>query len=319
MCYSAQIEADYRKYVKEFGADVSLREFAQLYFERSQKKKVRIPKAVDAAFADPKNEIEREIKALIDQFNQEQTAALEQELFKQRARLADTERTLQTKTTKVATESRRIATDKIDAARRRLDDIRRVELKDRDSRIFPGGYAPVMVIEDGHRVIKPMRYQCRPAGKPAFYDTKYPGTYNARRDNLEGFWKQLFGYSHGVMIVSAFYENVSRAKMEGRVLKEGEEDESVVLEFRPRAGGEMLVACLWSRWTGSGEPDLLSFAAITDEPPPEVAAAGHDRCIVPIKPENIDAWLSPDPANLAALHAILDDRYRPYYEHRLAA
>ena len=35
-------------------------------------------------------------------------------LFKQRARLADAERTLQTKTTKAATESRRIATDKIE-------------------------------------------------------------------------------------------------------------------------------------------------------------------------------------------------------------
>ena len=61
------------------------------------------------------------------------------------------------------------------------------------------------------------------------------------------------------------------------------------------------------------------FAAITDEPPPEVAAAGHDRCIIPIKPENVDAWLNPDPTDLAAQYAILDDRERPYYEHRLAA
>jgi putative SOS response-associated peptidase YedK len=63
----------------------------------------------------------------------------------------------------------------------------------------------------------------------------------------------------------------------------------------------------------------LSFAAITDEPPAEVAAAGHDRCIIPIKPENIDAWLNPDLARRAALYAILDDRQRPYYGHRLAA
>jgi putative SOS response-associated peptidase YedK len=107
--------------------------------------------------------------------------------------------------------------------------------------------------------------------------------------------------------------------MEGRELQDGEKDESVVLEFRPNTGGEMLVACLRSHWKAPGEQDLFSFAAITDEPLPEVAAAGHDRCIVPIKPENIDAWLSPDPANLGALHAILDDRDRPYYEHRLAA
>jgi putative SOS response-associated peptidase YedK len=50
-----------------------------------------------------------------------------------------------------------------------------------------------------------------------------------------------------------------------------------------------------------------------------VAAAGHDRCIVSIKPENIDAWLNPDPRDLGALHAILDDRDQPYYEHRMTA
>lgn len=65
--------------------------------------------------------------------------------------------------------------------------------------------------------------------------------------------------------------------------------------------------------------DLFTFAAITDEPPPEVAGAGHDRCIMPIKPEHIEAWLNPDKNNLAAQFAIHDDRARPYYEHRLAA
>jgi Uncharacterised ACR, COG2135. len=127
----------------------------------------------------------------------------EQELFKQRARLADAERTLQAKTTKAASESKRIATSKIESTLRGLDDLRRTELKDRDSRIFPGNYAPVMVMEDGKRVIKPMRYHCRPAGKPAFYDKKYPGLYNARFDNLEGFWKGLFGYSHGLIVANA--------------------------------------------------------------------------------------------------------------------
>ena len=65
-------------------------------------------------------------------------------------------------------------------------------------------------------------------------------------------------------------------------------------------------------------PDYVEFT-FTDEPPPEVAAAGHDRCIVPIRPENIDAWLTPDANDPAASYRILDDRDRPYYEHRLAA
>lgn len=319
MCYSAQIWADYRRYVRDFGAELSIKEFYELFWRRKADPKVKIPKAMEAAFAEPATELERQIKALIDEVAAEQEVKLQQELFKQKKRLADAERVLQTKTTKKAEEDRRIATSKIDWAMGKLSDLRRTELIDEDSRIFPQHYAPVMVMEDGKRVIKPMRYQCRPAGKPAFYDIKFPGTYNARRDNLEGFWKGLFGSSHGIMVVNAFYENVKRHRVEGRELAEGEVEENVVLEFRPRPTQDMLVACLWSRWSGKDEPDLLSFAAITDEPPAEVAAAGHDRCIIPIRPENVDAWLNPDSKDLGALYAILDDRATPYYEHRLAA
>jgi putative SOS response-associated peptidase YedK len=319
MCYSAQIVADYRKYVKMFGPDIDIREFARLYWERVEGSGAKVPKGMDEAFSNPETEEERSIKELIERYDSTHITKLEQELFKQRTRLADAERTLQTKTTKAAIESKRIATGKIDGTLRRLDDLRRTEPAERDSRIFPGQYAPVMVMENGRRVIKPMRYQCRPAGKPAIYDVKYPGTYNARRDNLEGFWKGLFGYTHGPILVTAFYENVNRSRLENRVPLEGEKDENVVLEFRPNPPQEMLIACLWSHWQGKGEPDLLSFAAITDDPPQEIALAGHDRCIIPIKPEHIDAWLNPDPANLAAQHAILDDRNRPYYEYRMAA
>ncbi|HEU4459988.1 MAG TPA: SOS response-associated peptidase family protein [Methylibium sp.] len=312
MCYSAQIWSAWRKFERAFKSGISLHDFAELYGFRMADKRIKIPKAMDFAFADPQTDDERAIKALIDEFNRQQTTELEQALFVQRKRLADAERSLQTKLTKAATESRRIATDKIDWQLGKLADLKRTEPKDSDSRIFPGWYAPVLVMEEGQRVIKPMRYQCRLAGKPAFYDTKYPGTYNARRDNLGGFWKSLFGVSHGVMVVSRFFENVQRTEPDGTT-------KNLVLEFSPHDGREMLVACLWSRWTAPGEPDLLSFAAITDEPPEEVAAAGHDRCIVPIKAEHIDAWLKLDPNDLATLYAILDDRERPYYEHRMAA
>jgi putative SOS response-associated peptidase YedK len=319
MCYSAQIQASYHKYVRMFGAHMSIREFVQLYWERAEGSGARIPKAMDDAFSEPQSDDEREIKASIDKYNTQQVTKLEQDLFKQRARLAEAERSLLTKVTKGASESKRIATDKIEWSLGRLDDIRRTTPQPRDSRIFPAHYAPILVVEDGQLVVKPMRYQCRIAGKPANYDVKYPGTYNARRDNLEGFWKPLFGHSHGILLVDVFYENVKRHRMEGRELRPGEAEENVVLEFNPSPSHTMLVACLWSRWSNGKDPDLLSFAAITVDPPPEVAAAGHDRCIVPVKPENIEAWLNPDASDLAAQYAILDDRERPYYEHRLAA
>ena len=306
MCYSARIIADYRRYVREFGAILDLEQFVEIFWHRRQGAKLKIPKGVEAAFLDPQTDGERQVKAAIDEWASNQQTQLEQELFKQSRRLADAERTLQTKTTKKAQDAQRIATAKIEQIKGWLADLQRTEHKERDARIYPGVYAPVMIQEGGRPVVKLMRYQCRPAGKPAFYDTKFPGTYNARRDNLEGFWKGLFGRTHGLILASAFYEHVDR------------DGQDVVLEFKPQTGQDMLVACLYSHWTGP-DSELWSFAAVTDDPPPEVAAAGHDRCIIPIKAQNAGAWLNPDPADLQAQYRVLDDRERPYYEHRLAA
>ncbi len=311
MCFSAEAWQDYRAYVEAFGADITIRDFVLIYGDRGKGAKLKIPKGMDQAFlrGGAGAEIEQ-IRALIAEYDGQQIAKLEQDLFKQAKRLADAERSLQVKETVKAREDVRIATGKIAANKAKLADIKRVEPKPRDNRIFPGVYGLVLVSEGGRRVVRPMRYQCRPAGKPAAYDRKYPGTYNARRDNLEGFWKGQFGVSHGLMVANTFFENV-----------EGPDGKNRVLQFTPRTGEPMLVACLWSQWrdpTGQ-EPDLLSFAAITDDPEPEVAAAGHDRTIINIKPEHIDAWLNPDRRNLAALYAIFDDKRHPYYEHREAA
>jgi len=319
MCYSAQIRQDFDRFVREYGAVIDIATFVRLYWDRREGAKVKTAKAMDATFTRAHSEQGQRVRDWIEEYDRAEGARLEQEIFKQRKRLADAERTLQTKTTKKALEDQRIATAKVEWALGKLADLRRTALIDEDSRIFPGWYAPVIVSENGKRVVKPMRYQCRVAGAPAFYDVKFPGTYNARRDSLEKFWREQFGVSHGILVVNAFYENVARHRVEHRELVAGEKEDNVVLEFRPRPAHDMLVACLWSHWQGKDEPELLSFAAITDEPPPEVAAAGHDRCIIPIKSEYIDAWLNPDRSNLAALYAILDDRDRPYYEHRAAA
>lgn len=302
MCYSARVWADYRKYQREFGTALSIGEFAKLIRDREEGAKLKLPRALDLALA---GESAEGIGDSIARWTRGQIAALEQEIFKQRKRLADAERALATKPTKKAAEDQRIATNKVESALERLADLKRSEPLPKDSRIFPGMYAPVMVLEGGKRVLRPMRYQCRPEGKPALYDRKYPGTYNARRDNLEGFWKGLFGVRHGLMVADVFYENVT-----------GPDGMNQVLAFTPKTGEPMLIACLWSPWAGDGE-ELLSFAAITDEPEPEVAAAGHDRTIINIKPEHVDAWLAGgDPQ---AMYRIFDDKRHPFYEHRLAA
>lgn len=278
-----------------------------MFWSRLSDPKITIPKGVEASFDHPATADEQRIKDLIQQHKATHAASIERDLFKLKTRLAEAERTLAVKVTKAASESKRIATDKIARGHNRLKDLSRLDLQPHDSRIFPGHYAPVMVMQNGRKITRLMRYRCRPAGKPAFYDEKFPGLYNARKTSLSDFWRGQFGYTHGLIMVDVFYENVDTPSG------------NVVLEFHPEPANPMLVACLWSKWTAPSQKDLLSFAAITDEPPPEVAAAGHDRCIVSIKPENVDRWLQPNPARLDEQMAILEDPLRPYYEHRLAA
>ncbi|WP_129136363.1 SOS response-associated peptidase family protein [Luteimonas sp. YGD11-2] len=307
MCYSAQVQAEYSKFRRETGADMDLDSYIRIFWwqEGKDPRREKVPRALER---DILEHGPAELADLIRRWDAWETDKLTQELFAQRRRVADAQRALQAKDTKKAREDVRIGTNKVEAAQRRLDVLKGLP-SDQDHRIYPGTYCPVLVSEGGELVVKLMRYQCRPAGKPAFYDRKFPGTYNARRDNLEGFWGDLFGRQHGVMIAYRFYEHV---EVDG---------ENKILEFVPRTGEPMLVACVWSRWSDpqGAEPELLSFAAVTDDPEPEVAAAGHDRTIINIKPEHMDAWLNPDRASTEALYAIFDDKQRPYYEHRDAA
>lgn len=317
MCYSAQIWSEFRKFEREFGAVMDVEQYVRLFWERQKDHTWRkIPKRMKDAFAEPRNDVERKISAIVAEGEAAEAHVLEAELFKQKTRLSSAERSLRATPTRKAENDKRIATDKIERAQRNLDDLRRKEPQPRDSRMFPGQYATVMIIQAGKRTLVPMRYQCRLPGWNETMERKYPGSYNARRDNLGKTWSKLFGYRHGIMVVNAFYENVARHKVEHRELAAGEPEENVVLEFRPNPPHDMLVACLWSFDERDG---LYSFAAITDDPPPEIASAGHDRCIIPIKRENLDAWLNPDPTNLSALQGILDDRDRPYYEHAALA
>lgn len=317
MCYSAQIWSEFRKFEREFGAVMDVEQYVRLFWERQKDHTWRkIPKRMKDAFAEPRNDVERKISAIVAEGEAAEAHVLEAELFKQKTRLSSAERSLRATPTRKAENDKRIATDKIERAQRNLDDLRRKEPQPRDSRMFPGQYATVMIIQAGKRTLVAMRYQCRLPGWNETMERKYPGSYNARRDNLGKTWSKLFGYRHGIMVVNAFYENVARHKVEHRELAAGEPEENVVLEFRPNPPHDMLVACLWSFDERDG---LYSFAAITDDPPPEIASAGHDRCIIPIKRENLDAWLNPDPTNLSALQGILDDRDRPYYEHAALA
>lgn len=333
MCYSAKVRAEYREYTREYGATLSLDNYVKEYWNQMGSAWVeKMPSAIRAWFRGPGDIDKARIAAGIDQWTEHEIAKLGEELTKQRERLAANQAKLAVKYTKTAEKEVRIATDKVGALPAKIEALQRPNSPAETARIFPQSIAPIMIWENGKRVVKLMRFQCRKAGAPSSSDwvidrqtkqKRMSGTYNARRDNLERYWRNEFGYRHGIVVADTFFEHVWRHNMEGRELGPDEKREDVILEFVPNTGRKMHIACIWSHWSGEGagepgEPDLNSFAFITDDPPPEVAAAGHDRCVIPIQAENIDAWLQPDSTNLAASHAILDARERPYYEHQFA-
>jgi putative SOS response-associated peptidase YedK len=315
MCYSAQVTQVLRKLQREIGARLDYDEALLLFTQRLEDPRIVISRGFEANFEEPVDEKGRQIKRAIDEHRSRAATKIEKDLFSQKTRLVNAERLLQSKETKKAREDVRIATNKIETLTAKLSDLRRTEPKPSDNRIFPMVYAGVIVRQDGQNVLTPMRYFCRPAGKPAFYDRKFPGLYNARRDNLEKFWGEQFGQHHALMVVESFYENVRQHVMEHRELKPGEEEKNVVLQFTPQPAQTMLIACLWSHWIDPKEPSVRGFAAITDEPPADVAAAGHDRCIINLKPEHVEAWLSPEGRSSEELHAILSDREIPVIQH----
>ena len=89
MCYSARIRADYRRYVRAYGAKVSMREFYDLFWRRLQGERILVPKAVEDAFVSSPDADDAPVADLIRQWRAQQANVHEQELFRQRRRLAD--------------------------------------------------------------------------------------------------------------------------------------------------------------------------------------------------------------------------------------
>jgi|SRR5579864_2104477 len=319
MCYSAMVVQDLKTLVRQWFALIDVSDPEHVFRRRLQDDSIKISKAFEANFSDPQTPAEQRIKEAIDEYHERLTKTWESALFTQRKRLADAERALVLKETKKALEDKRISTNKVAWYLGKLADLNRTSLEPDDSRIFPFWYAPVVIAENGKYVVKLMRYHLRPSGKPAWYDKRYDGLYNARRDNLEGFWKNQFGRRHGFFVATSFYENVALNDFEKRELRPGEKPQNLILHFNPQPTTPMMLACLWDHWTAPGQPDFYSFAAITDDPPPEVAATGHNRCVIPLKASNLEAWMNPEGRAKAELYQVLDDRERPFYEHRLAA
>jgi putative SOS response-associated peptidase YedK len=319
MCYSARVRQNLKHLSRRYEAEVDWEAFEDAYRRRAEGEDIKMSRDLQRNFVNPETEVQKRTAGYIAQYLKEKRTDWESEVFVQKRRIAVAEEALAKKETKKAREDVRIGTAKSQALLERLADLRRTEPNNEDARIFPMMYAPVLIRENDKTLIRPMRYACRLAGKPADYDKRFPGTYNARRDSLDDYWSKVYGQRHAVMVISGFYENVPLHLHEHRELAPDEKPKNLVLEFDPKPSSDMLVACVWDRWTKPNEHELYSFAAVTDEPTPEVAATGHQRTVITLQEKYMSEWLSPERLSRERLGEILTAKEPLHYVHQIAA
>ena len=307
MCYSAMLVTRYQQYLRETGAEMDFEQFEEIFGMRVTDPGVRILRAVERWFDAAQSSPAQRVQALIASHNAAQVTQLQQAIFAQRKRLADAQRQLAVKPTKKAAEDQRIATSKVEKAMLALSLHQGTQAGPLDGRVFALRFAPIVMNIGGRNVVRLARYHLRRPGDLPTVDQEKKGLYNARRDNLQHYWRGQYGHTHAIALMDSFFEYVQR---DGR---------SVELHFRPSGGDAMQVACLYADWRGADGTHLPCFAVITDEPPAEVAAAGHDRCPINLTPAAAQRWLTPAGRSHQELQAILDDRQRPFYENAVMA
>lgn len=180
---------------------------------------------------------------------------------------------------------------------------------DANHRIYPNGFAPVIIWEKGQRVLRPMRYRVRPHESKEEIPSQY-NVFNARLDSLEKrrTWKSLFMKNHAIFPFVRFYEWV-----------EDKNGKKYLICFHPQERELMWAPALYDSWTSQdGEIHFDSFALITDDPPAEVTAQGHDRCPIFIKEDCIDGWLKPQVQSVSHIYQMLRTIEPVYFQHSLA-
>lgn len=176
---------------------------------------------------------------------------------------------------------------------------------DGDGKIYPNYFAPVIVLENEQRSIKWMRYRVRPKNSTEEIPSKY-NVFNARKDSLleRSSWKHIFGKNHCLFPFIKFYEWVEQ------------NGKKKLINFHPDNYELMWAPGIFDTWISPDKKmGFNSFAIITDDPPPEINEAGHDRCPIFLKEDLIDEWLNPKKHSQSTFLELLEEKQPTYFEH----
>jgi len=309
MCYSALIKGNLKRVSAEFRARLDLESFTRFYAMRIEHPELKIPFGLDRYFLLSQDPMEAKIAPLIRQFQKDEAERNRMLLVEAENEIKElAQKPTAANKKKIEVRERKILklNAKLDTSFDRISPL--------DERIYPGSFAPV-IISDGSkesRRLVPMRYRVRmPSGAeiPPQYNV-----FNARRDSLlsAATWKPLFSHTHAIFPFVRFFEWVERTSADDKIKK-------VEIAFSPSERGLMWAASLYSPPKDKSILPYASFAMVTDEPPQEVSAAGHDRCPIFLRADLIDSWLSPQEKSKEELLTLLDKKEKTFYLHDLVA
>lgn len=309
MCYSTMIEADLRKLERRFDAVIDWDNIAEAFSLRDNYKMASIPSAIDSYIIQTATTaLEKKLAKAARAHYQTEIKKFSTKLIKYENDVLEFEKKIakgsKAKGLKESLEKRRAS---VEWLRDKITHYQEIEERGA-ARIFPQFYAPVIIQEEKCRAIKLMRYHVLPASGKELIPFKY-NLFNARRDNLMSskIWKPLFGAKHTIYPFYRFYESV-----------EGENGQSRIIYFEQQSKELMWSAALFEM-SKIKEGLLYSFAAITDEPPSEVATTGHDRCPIFLDEQSVTSWLNPRNYSPMDLFNLLDSKTPTLFLHQDAA
>jgi hypothetical protein len=305
--YSVSIWADPYRYATEFGATVSHDAFFETFLRRFSSPRMHVPTEVEQAFLNT-TDVELEAMRLL----------LVADRIKQVRAMSDRADTLDQRLACEPDEGGAKSAGKRKFLRARADLRFREKLLAQGgapsglARLFPGGYAPVLVCRDGLLEVRPMRYKCRPAHADS--DKRVTGSHHIPRSTLPGAWRDHFGATHGVVALDAIYDVVSASRVDESARTS--RTASLQVQYTCSARQPLFAACLWSHWQRDGLPDLWSFGTLTKQASAVGPAALEQPDVVLLRREDVMAWLLPNPQKLLHSLALLD---RPPHVRMLCA
>lgn len=309
MCYSAKLKADFNQLRKRYRGVLEWDEFVELVRQRQKGVRfgfdLKIPDALIAGLIAEGGRPAKEIDMLQRHWKVEEGRRLEAVLAEALTELLKAEEAFKSRATKTNLAAVEVKGRKVQRARTAIETAKGAV--GTEYRVYPYYFAPVLIAEDEQRQIVPARYRIMPR-TGVEVPNKY-NVFNARRDSLKSArtWKTLFGKQHALFPFLNFYEWVER------------DGNSVEVMFNPDGHSGMHAAALYEIYQHPELGTIRTFCMVTDEPPPEVRAAGHDRCPIFLVENKIEDWLKPLGRPLQELDALLDHKEKTFYVHQLAA